>query len=207
MIRVGLTGGIASGKSVVGDEFTRLGALVIDSDQLARDVVAAGSPGLAQVVARFGEAVLASDGSLDRAALGRLIFGDEKARADLNSIIHPLVLQAREGIEAQVSDPFTIVVAMIPLLVELRMMDQYDAVVVVDVDEQTQLERLMTRNHLDEAQARARIAAQATRVERLRVADYVIRNDGTMDQLRERAHAVWHELVKLRHQQGDGCSC
>lgn len=208
MIKVGLTGGIASGKSAVADELSRLGALVIDSDQLARDVVAPGTPGLAQVVERFGTEVLAADGSLDRPALGRLVFADERARADLNAIIHPLVLAARDQIEAQVEDPFAIFVAMIPLLVEIGAADQYDVVVVVDVDEQVQLERLMARNGLSEAEARARIAAQVTRAQRLAVADYVIRNDGTLEQLAERTHAVWHELVRLRGGAlGDGCSC
>lgn len=207
MIRVGLTGGIASGKSAVAEELTRLGALVIDSDQLARDVVAPGTPGLAQVVQRFGEAVLNADGSLDRARLGELVFGDDRARADLNGIIHPLVLAARDSIEAQVVDPYAIVVSMIPLLVEIGAAGDLDVVVVVDVEEDVQLARLMARNGLTEEQARARIAAQASRFERLRVADYVIRNDSTLDELRERTHAVWHELLKRRGQQGDGCGC
>lgn len=207
MIRIGLTGGIASGKSTVGEQLARLGALVVDSDQLARDVVAPGTPGLAQVVRRFGDGVLLPGGGLDRPALGALVFTDEQARADLNAIVHPLVRAAAASIEAQVADPYAIVVQMIPLLVETGQQHDFDALVVVDVDEQVQLERLMVRNGLDEQQARARISAQASRVERLRVATFVIRNDAGLDELAERTHAVWHELVKLRGQQGDGCGC
>lgn len=207
MIRVGLTGGIASGKSTVGEQMRLLGALVVDADQLARDVVVAGSDGLAEVVEHFGEQVLQADGSLDRARLGSIVFGDQQALAVLNGIIHPRVRAAKVSIEAQVEDPYAIVVHMVPLLVETGQAHDFDALVVVDVDEQTQLERLMARNGLDEQQALARIQAQASRVERLQVADFVIRNDSGIDELAERTHAVWHELVKLRGQQGDGCGC
>lgn len=207
MIRVGLTGGIASGKSAVGAELQRLGALVIDSDQLARDVVVPGSAGLAAIIDRFGESVLLPDGSLDRPALGQIIFGDERARADLNAIIHPRVRAAASAIEGLVEDPYAIVVHMIPLLVETGQADLFDALVVVDVDEDTQRERLMARNGLTTQQAQARIDAQASRVDRLRVADFVIRNDGGLDDLAERTHAVWHELLKRRGQHGDGCGC
>lgn len=204
MIRVGLTGGIASGKSTVGEVFKSLGAVVIDSDQLARDVVAPGTPGLAAVVERFGAGVLAADGSLDRPALGAVVFADDRARADLNAIIHPLVREASRSIEAMIEDPYAVVVRMIPLLVETGQAKDFDALVVVDVDEDVQLARLMERNALTVDQAKARIDAQASRIERLRVATYVIRNDGTLEQLAERTHAVWHELIKLRGQIGDG---
>ena len=207
MIRVGLTGGIASGKSAVGDEMARLGALVIDSDQLARDVVAPGTPGLQQVVDRFGPEVLGADGSLDRPRLGAIVFGDDGARADLNAIIHPLVLAARNQIESQVLDPYAIVVSMIPLLVEIGAAKSFDVVVVVDVDPDAQLARLMARNGLSEAEARARMSAQVSREQRLALADFVVRNDGTLEQLRERVHAVWHELLRLRGGLGDGCGC
>ncbi|MGO4956403.1 dephospho-CoA kinase [Luteococcus sp. Sow4_B9] len=207
MIRVGLTGGIASGKSAVGEVLQKLGALVVDSDQLARDVVAPGTPGLAAVVQRFGKDVLRPDGSLDRGRLGAVIFSDPAARADLNAIVHPLVRSASRSIEDQVTDPYAIVVLMIPLLVETGQERDFDALVVVDVDETTQLERLMARNGLTREEAQARIDAQASRAERLRVADYVIRNDAGLDELAERTHAVWHELEKLRGQQGDGCGC
>jgi len=206
VIRIGLTGGIASGKSTVGELLRRLGAVLIDSDQLARDVVVPGSPGLAAVVERFGSEVLLPDGSLDRPALGRLVFGDDQARADLNAIIHPLVRQARAGIEAQVDDPWAIVVWMIPLLVETGATAGFDAVVVVDVDAQTQLERLVARDGLDPAQAQARLDAQASRTDRLRIATWVIRNDAGLAELEERTHAVWHELLKLRSG-GDACGC
>ncbi|WP_420175710.1 dephospho-CoA kinase [Luteococcus sp. OSA5] len=207
MIRVGLTGGIASGKSAVGEMMRRRGAVVVDSDQLARDVVVPGSPGLAAVVERFGESMLRPDGSLDRAALGRLVFSDEQARADLNAILHPRIRDAARTIEGLVEDPYVIVVHMIPLLVESGRADDFDAVVVVDVDEETQLQRLVARDGLEPAEAQARIDAQASRAERLRVADYVIRNDAGLTELDERTHAVWHELLKRRGQQGDGCGC
>lgn len=207
MIRVGLTGGIASGKSTVGEVFKSLGAVVIDSDQLARDVVAPGTPGLAAVVERFGAGVLAADGSLDRPALGAVVFADDRARADLNAIIHPLVREASRSIEAMIEDPYAVVVRMIPLLVETGQAKDFDALLVVDVDEDVQLARLMERNALTVDQAKARIDAQASRIERLRVATYVIRNDGTLEQLAERTHAVWHELIKLRGRIGDGCGC
>ena len=207
MMRVGLTGGIASGKSTVGEVFKSLGAVVIDSDQLARDVVAPGTPGLAAVVERFGAGVLAADGSLDRPALGAVVFADDRARADVNAIIHPLVREASRSIEAMIEDPYAVVVRMIPLLVETGQAKDFDALLVVDVDEDVQLARLMERNALTVDQAKARIDAQASRIERLRVATYVIRNDGTLEQLAERTHAVWHELIKLRGQIGDGCGC
>lgn len=207
MIRVGLTGGIASGKTAVADEFHRLGAVVVDADQLARDVVVPGSSGLAAVVERFGGGILAADGTLDRAALGAVVFSDDRARADLNAIIHPRVLEARRTIEGLVEDPYAIVVHVIPLLVETGMAGDFDALVVVDVDEDVQLERLMARNGLDRGQAQARIDAQASRVDRLRAATWIIRNDSTREVLAERTHAVWHELEKLRGQQGDGCGC
>ncbi|GAA1388239.1 dephospho-CoA kinase [Luteococcus peritonei] len=206
MIRIGLTGGIASGKSTVGEMMRRRGAVLIDSDQLARDVVSVGSEGLAAVVERFGKGVLQADGSLDRAALGSLVFADEAARADLNAIVHPLVRAASAQVEAQVADPYALVVHMIPLLVETGRARDFDALVVVDVDEQVQLERLMARNGLDEAQARARISAQASRLDRLRVADYVIRNDAGLEELAERTHAVWHQLLALRDGT-DSCGC
>ncbi|MEL4357293.1 MULTISPECIES: dephospho-CoA kinase [unclassified Luteococcus] len=207
MIRIGLTGGIASGKSAVGAELTRLGALVVDSDQLARDVVVPGSSGLAAVVERFGDGVLQPDGSLDRPALGRIIFGDDQARRDLNAIIHPRVRATARAIEDLVDDPYLIVVHMIPLLVETGQANAFDSLVVVDTDEDTQRERLMARNGLSADEAQARIDAQASRADRLRVADFVIRNDAGLAELAERTHAVWHELLKLRGQQGDGCGC
>lgn len=207
MIRVGLTGGIASGKSAAGELLRQHGALVIDSDQLARDVVAPGSAGLAAVIERFGKGILLPDGGLDRAALGRLVFSDDAARAELNAIIHPRVRAAATTLEAQVSDPYAIVVHMIPLLVETGQQDSFDALVVVDVDEDTQRARLMARNDLTEDEAQARIDSQASRTDRLRVADFVIRNDAGMEELAERTHAVWHELLKRRGQQGDGCGC
>lgn len=207
MIRIGLTGGIASGKSTVGELLRRWGAVLVDADQLARDVVAPGTSGLAAVVERFGVGVLAADGSLDRPALGGVVFADPAARADLEAIVHPRVRAAARSIEELVVDPYAVVVHMVPLLVETGQAGDFDALVVVDVDEAVQVERVMARDGLDEAQALARLAAQASRVDRLRVATWVIRNDAGLDELAERAHAVWHEVLKLRGQQGDGCGC
>lgn len=208
MIRVGLTGGIASGKSTVAGLFAAHGAIVIDADQLARAVVAPGTSGLADIVARFGPGVLDADGALDRAALGAIVFGDEAALADLNAITHPRVAALRDAIEREITDPYAIVIHMIPLLVETGQADRYDAIVVVDVDERTQLERLMARNGLSAASAQARIDAQASRESRLSAATWVIRNDSTVERLGDRVHAVWHELVKLRSSSPvEGCGC
>lgn len=207
MIRVGLTGGIASGKSTVADEFRRLGAEVIDSDALARAVVEPGSPALDDIQARFGPGVLTPDGTLDRPALGRIVFADDAARRDLNAIVHPWVRATAKAIEESIDDPHTVVIHMIPLLVETGQEHTFDAVVVVDVDAGTQLTRLRERNGLTPDEARARIEAQATREERLAVATWVIRNDSTRDDLVERVHAVWHELQSIGNGPPLGCGC
>ncbi len=190
---VGLTGGIASGKSSVAELLADRGAVIIDADVLARQVVAAGTPLLAQVAERFGDAVLAPDGSLDRAALGRVVFADEGARTDLEALIHPAVRRRAEELEAG-APAGSVVVHVIPLLVETGQAGQFDLVVVVDADEATQLRRIRTRDSLDEHAARARIAAQATREARLAAADVVIDNSGTPDDLAVQVDDFWRRL-------------
>lgn len=176
-IRLGLTGGIASGKTLVADEMTRLGATVIDADVLAREVVEPGTRGFAEVVERFGEGVLGPSGALDRARLGELVFGDAGARTDLNAIIHPRVRAAARLMEDSVSAG-GVVVHVIPLLVETGQQNSFDAVIVVDVPVELQTRRLMERSSLTSSQAQARIDAQATRQERLVAADWVVDNSG-----------------------------
>lgn len=192
-MRIGLTGGIASGKSLVGERLAELGAVVIDADQLARDVVEPGTPGLAQVRARFGDEVIRLDGSLDRAKLGDIIFSDAAARADLNAIIHPAVREEAARLAAEAPTD-AVVVQMIPLLVETGQQDNFDAVIVVDVPDDVQLARLMARNNLSEAEARARIASQAGRSERLAAATHVIDNSASVDETLRQVDALWVDL-------------
>lgn len=195
-VRIGLTGGIASGKSAAATVLAGLGAVVIDSDVLARAAVAPGTDGLAAVVQRFGSGVLAADGGLDRAALGALVFADPAARRDLEAVVHPRVrAMAAEAEQQAVTDAAgapVVVVQVIPLLVETGQAENFDVVAVVDVEPQTQLRRLTVRDGSDETSARARIAAQASRVERLAAADVVWSNDGTPDELREQIERWWH---------------
>ncbi|GAA2101191.1 dephospho-CoA kinase [Microlunatus panaciterrae] len=192
MLRVGLTGGIASGKTAVSELLHRHGAVIIDADLLAREVVAPGTPGLAAVVERFGPAVLA-DGALDRAALGKIIFSDAAARRDLEKIIHPAVRHRAAELERQ-APVDAVVVHVIPLLVETGQQDGFDLVVVVDVDPEVQLARLLERGGLSAEQAGARIAAQASRQQRLAVADVVIDNNGSPSRLERRVAELWASL-------------
>ena len=192
--RVGLTGGVASGKSTVAALLTELGAVVIDSDQLAREVVEPGTPGLAAVVAEFGDTLLTEDGRLDRPALGSVVFGDEDARRRLEAILHPLIRARAAEIEAE-AEPGALVVHDIPLLVETGQADRFDAVLVVDVPVRTQVERMVRDRGWSAEDARSRVAAQADREQRLAVATHVIDNTGTHDDLRERVTEVVGELV------------
>lgn len=192
MLRVGLTGGIGSGKSAVAARLVARGAVLIDSDVLAREVVAKGTDGLAEVVAAFGD-VLTADGELDRPAVGRIVFGDEAARRELEAIVHPRVRARAAEIEAAVP-PDAIVVHDIPLLVETGQADRFDVLVVVDVPVEVQVERLASRG-MAEDEARRRIASQATREQRLAVADVVIDNSGTLADLDVRIDELWPELV------------
>lgn len=190
---VALTGGIASGKTTVANLLAEHGALLIDSDQLAREVVEPGTPGLAQVVTRFGEQVLTQTGRLDRQALGEIVFADAAARADLNAIIHPLVRRRRAELIAQAAAD-QIVVSVIPLLVETGLVDQFDAVVVVDVPSQTQVARLVRRNDISPEQAQARLNAQASRAERLAAADWVVTNSGSRAELEAQVERLWSQM-------------
>jgi dephospho-CoA kinase len=196
VLRIGLTGGIGSGKSEVARRLAAHGAVVVDSDRLARQAVEPGTPGLAEVAAAFGPGVLAADGSLDRPALAALVFADPAARARLEAIVHPRVRAlAAEAFAA--APPDAIVVNDVPLLVEAGLAGAYDVVVVVAVDPAVQLRRLVEQRGMSEADARARIATQATPEQRLAVADIVIDNDGTLEALAERVAAAWAELRKL----------
>ena len=192
-LAVALTGGIASGKSTVADLFAARGAVLVDSDVLAREVVAPGTPGLAEIVARFGPEVLTRDGDLDRPALGAVIFGDEQARADLNAIIHPRVRARRAEIIASATAP--VVISVIPLLVETNAQAGFDKVIVVDLPVDEQRRRLMERNDLTADQAQARIDAQATREQRLAVADWVVDNAGSVEDLDAQVDRIWGELL------------
>jgi dephospho-CoA kinase len=191
-LHVGLTGGIASGKSSVADLLAAHGAVIIDSDRLAREVVEPGTAGLAAVVDRFGAGVLAADGSLDRAALGRIVFADPSARADLEAIVHPLVRARAAGLAAS-APAGAVVVQMIPLLVETGQAGNFDQVVVVDVEPAVQLARLQQRDGFSPAEATARVAAQAPRELRLRAADVVIDNSGSPEQLADAVERLWSD--------------
>ena len=193
MLRVGLTGGIASGKTAVSDALGERGAVVIDADVLARQVVEPGTPGLAAVVERFGTDVLTDDGRLNREVLGRLVFTDAGARRDLEAIVHPAVRARAAEIEAT-ADSDSVVVHVIPLLVETGQQDDYDVLVVVDVEPERQLEWLRRRNGLDADAASARIAAQASRADRLAVADIVLDNDDDTEALLDQVDRLWRDL-------------
>jgi dephospho-CoA kinase len=195
-VRVGLTGGVGSGKSTVSALLAEHGAIIIDADALAREVVEPGTPGLAAVVERFGADVLQPDGSLDRAKLAGVVFNDETARHDLNAIVHPLV--GTRTVELMAAAPENaIVVYDVPLLVESEMASGFDVVVVVLADEASRVSRLAGRG-MPEDDARARIRAQATDEQRRAVADVVIDNNGTIEDLRRQVEAVWERLVHAR---------
>jgi dephospho-CoA kinase len=193
VLRVGLTGGIGSGKSEVSRRLVAHGAVVIDADAIAHEVVAIGTPGLAAVVGAFGPEVLQADGSLDRERLGRRVFADPAELAQLNAIVHPLVGERmRELADAASSD--AVVVYDVPLLVENSLASSYDEVVVVDVPVDVALDRLVHLRGMAEDDARARIAAQATREQRLAAATRVIDNSGSLDELDAQVDALWREL-------------
>lgn len=192
--RIGLTGGIASGKSTVSSMLAELGAVIIDSDLAAREVVAPGTPGLAAVVAEFGESLLTADGELDRPALGALVFADEGARRRLEAIVHPLVFEVNRAREAAAA-PGALVVHDIPLLAESGRADTFDAVIVVDAPTDVQVERMVRDRGMSRADAEARIAAQSSREDRLAVATHVIENTGTLADLQARVAEVFADLT------------
>jgi dephospho-CoA kinase len=198
MLSVGLTGGIGAGKSEVSRLLVECGAVLIDADRIAREVVEPGTPGLEAVVAAFGEEVLAEDGGLDRPRLGSLVFADPEKLAVLNSIVHPLVGARSRELEAAAAED-AVVVHDVPLLTENGLAPLYDIVVVVDADPATQLDRLVRLRGMSEQDARARMAAQATREQRREIADIVIDNDVPLEELRRRVKDVWAELTRRAH--------
>lgn len=194
-LRVGLTGGIASGKSTVSALLAELGAVVIDADALAREVVATGTPGLAQVVAEFGDEVLTEEGDLDRAKVAEIVFSDEAARRRLEAIVHPLVFERIVELESAAA-PGSVVVHDIPLLVESGRADTFDAVLVVDVPVDVQIDRMVRDRGMTQEEAQARVSAQSGREERRAIATHLIDNSGSLDDLRDRVQEVWNDLFE-----------
>jgi dephospho-CoA kinase len=201
-VRVGLTGGIASGKSTVSAILRELGAVVIDADELAREVVEKGTPGLAAVVDEFGPGLLTADGHLDRPAMGALVFGDESARKRLEAIVHPLVFERIVDLEAHAPDG-AVLVHDIPLLAEsgrAAAPDRggFDAVIVVDAPQEVQIERMVRDRGWSADDALARIAAQATPEDRRAIATYVVDNTGSLEDLRREVQKIYGELTERR---------
>jgi dephospho-CoA kinase len=195
VLKVGLTGGIAAGKSEVSRRLAERGAVIIDADAVAREVVAPGTAGLAEITAAFGPEVLDAGGALDRGRLGEIVFADPALLGTLNAIVHPLVAERMLQIE-RTAPPDAIVVHDVPLLAENRLADRYDVVVVVDVPDGVQLDRLTGLRGMAEDQARARLRAQASREQRLAVADFVVDNSGPLDRLDRQVSDLWAELSR-----------
>ncbi|MEV4297270.1 dephospho-CoA kinase [Microbispora rosea] len=193
MLRVGLTGGIGSGKSEVSRRLAARGAVVVDADKIAREVVEPGTPGLAEIVEAFGEDVLRPDGTLDRERLGAIVFADAEKLKILNGIVHPKVGERSERLQREAPGD-AVVVYDVPLLAENNLAPLYDVVIVVDTPDEVRLERLLRFRGMPEADARARIAAQASREDRLRIADIVIRNEGSLDDLEAQIDKIWQDL-------------
>lgn len=196
--RVGLTGGIASGKSTAAKFFGALGVPIIDTDQVARDVVEPGQPPLERLVERFGPSILTPDGHLDRPALRTIVFSDPKARADLEALTHPAIGAAVEARSAIAGGPYQILV--IPLLVEKSLGSQVDRVLVVDCEEELQIKRLQARDGSTLEQARAILNAQVSRTARLKAAHDVIKNDGDMSAVRDQVSELHTRYLELTRQ-------
>ncbi|MDQ4500944.1 dephospho-CoA kinase [Sinomonas sp. ASV322] len=195
MLRVGLTGGIGAGKSEVARRLAELGAVLVDADAIAREVVEPGTAGLADVAEAFGPEVMTDDGELDRAALGAIVFADPRRRELLNSIVHPLVrARAAELVAAAPQD--AVVVEDIPLLVETGQAARFDVVVVVEAPDELRVRRLADRRGMGEDQARARMAAQASGEERRAAADHVIENRGSLSELRAAVDRLWRDVLE-----------
>jgi dephospho-CoA kinase len=199
MMRIGLTGGIASGKSLVAAELAARGAVIIDADVLAREVVEPGTPGFAAIIERFGTQVL-TDRRLNRARLAEIVFADPVARTDLERIIHPAVRARAEELE-RAAGSAAVVVHVIPLLVETDQQKNFDLVVTVDVDHETQIQRLSARNGFSRREAEARIAAQASRDDRRSAADVVLDNSGSLAELKVQIDALWTVLTSAASRQ------
>ncbi len=202
VFRVGLTGGIASGKSTVAKFFAALGVPIIDTDQVAREVVEPGQPPLERLVERFGPAILTPDGHLDRPKLREIVFTDPKARADLEALTHPAIGSAVEAWSAAAGGPYQIL--MIPLLVEKNLGSQLDRVLVVDCDEELQIRRLQARDGSTVEQARAILNAQTSRAARLKAAHDVIQNDGDLSAVRDQVSALHARYLELAGHSGAG---
>ena len=181
-LRIGLTGGIASGKSTVADLFAELGVPVIDTDVIARNVVAPGQPALEEIANRFGPQVMDADGRLDRAAMRKRIFTDDKARRELEAILHPRIGAETRRQSESAGGPYQLIV--VPLLTSSALRDFVDRILVVDCEEERQIERLLARDAETEEQARRILATQSSRAERLAIADDVINNNNSIDSLR-----------------------
>ncbi|WP_300610061.1 dephospho-CoA kinase [Trebonia sp.] len=193
MLRIGLTGGIGAGKSEVSARLAAQGAVVIDADAIAREVVEPGTEGLAEVVEAFGPEVLLPDGRLDRPRLGEIVFGDPELRAKLNAIVHPRVGARMAELEGEAA-PGAIVVHDVPLIAEGGRTDAYDLVVVVDAPPRVQIDRLVRRRGMTREQAKARMAAQASREQRLAIGDIVVDNSGSLTELDRQVGDLWAEL-------------
>jgi len=195
-VRIALTGGIAAGKSTVGARLAELGAVVVDADGLAREAVAPGSEGLARIAESFGTAVIAEDGSLDRAALGAIVFADPDRRRELEGITHPVVrrLAAERMSAAESADPTAVVVYDVPLLVESGPDHGFELVVVAHAPAAVRIERMVALRGMDRAEAERRVGAQASDAERLAIADVVIDTDGTLDATLEQVDRLWERV-------------
>ncbi len=203
MLRVGLTGGIGMGKSEVSRRLDAHGAVLIDADAIAREVVAPGTPGLDQVISAFGAELRTADGSLDRERLGEIVFADKEKLGQLNAIVHPLVGQRMVELEtAAAADASAIVVHDVPLIAENDLAGNYDLVVVVDAPATLQLDRLTRLRGMAKEQAEARMAAQASRDERLAIADFVIDNSGSLSELDRQVGDLWAELRRRARLEG-----
>lgn len=194
---IGLTGGIASGKSTIAQHLASHGAIIVDADQVARDVVEPGTPALAALVDAFGAGIVREDGALDRAALGDIVFHDRNALAILSGITHPAVAtESLSRIErARATDPDAVVVYDVPLLVEAGSSYPFELIVVAQADEKTRIERLVSLRGMSESEAHARIQAQATDAQRRAVADVLIDTSGTLDATHEQVDALWQRIA------------
>ncbi len=195
MLLVALTGGIGSGKSLAGQYFSDLGAIVVDSDQLARDVVERGTPGFDEIVRRFGDSIL-RDGAINRKALGEVVFADPQARLDLEAITHPRIRSAFQEI-VDTAPEESVIINLIPLLLETSGKDRFDAVIVITAPNGLRRTRLLDRG-MKSYEIEKRISAQASDEDRLAIADYVITNDGDTDHLLRQVENLWEKLLEIR---------
>jgi dephospho-CoA kinase len=195
VLRIGLTGGIGAGKSVVAARLGELGALVIDADRIAREVVEPGTSGLAAVVETFGESILTADGSLDRAALGRIVFADGQRRRQLDDLLHPLIARRTDELVRR-AEPGVVLVHDVPLLVEKGMAAGYDLVIVVHAPQEERVRRLVRDRGMAPQEARARIDSQADDERRRAVADVWLENTGSIERLRAGVDALWRDRIR-----------